>query len=45
MTRDGEAIWLRLSVPPGRRKVTRCTADGRASAKGAFVRVTRGKHT
>ncbi len=41
MTRGGQAIWLSLPVPAGRRKVTRCDDQGRASAAGHHFRVRR----
>ncbi len=37
MTKDGQPIWFPLTMPPGRRKITRC--DSKASAKGKYFRV------
>ena len=41
MTRGGKPIWLKLSVPPGLRKITRCDENGRQSSAGGFFRVSR----
>ena len=39
MKRDREPVWMPLPKPPGLRKVTRCTKDGRVSASGGFLRI------
>ena len=39
MTRDSEPVWMKLPRPPDLRKVTRCWADGRASAEGDHLRI------
>ena len=30
---DNNPLWLEMRMPPNRRKVTRCDADGRPQAK------------
>ena len=39
MKRDGEPVWMPLPKPPGLRKVTRSTEDGRPSASGDFLSI------
>ena len=39
MTRDDKPVWMKLPRPPDLRKVTRCWADGRASAEGDHLRI------
>ena len=39
MTSSGKPRWMKLPRPEYLRKVTRCTADGRASATGRFLRI------
>ena len=39
MTSGGKPRWMKLPRPEDIRKVTRCTADGRASAAGRFLRI------
>ena len=39
MTRDGAPLWTELPRPPGLREVTRCTASGKVSASGLFLRI------
>ena len=41
MTRDGNPIWMDLSVPPGRRRITRCDSNSKRSSTGGFFRVSR----
>ncbi len=40
MTRGGKPIWLKLSVPPGRRRIFRCDNNGRQSSTGGFFRLS-----
>ena len=39
MTPNGEPVWMELRQPEGLRKVTRCDAEGTASASGTRLRV------
>ena len=43
MTRGGEPIWFKLSVPPGLRRVTRCDSNGMQSSTGRFSRDSRAR--
>ena len=35
----GEPVWMELRWPPGLKKPTRCTAHGKTSRRGRFVRI------
>ena len=39
MTRGEKPIWLRLCIPPGRRRIVRCDRNGRRSVGGGFFRM------
>ncbi len=39
MTRRGAPLWMELPRPPGLQKVTRCTADGKRSKSGLFLKL------
>ena len=41
MTRGGKPIWIKLSVPRGRRRITRCDKNGKQSSTGGFFRASR----
>ena len=43
MTHGGEPLWIKLDVPAGRRKVTRCDEMGKSRASGNFFKVVGGK--
>lgn len=40
---EGEPIWLCLTVPEGRRKVTRCDDEGKSSAERGYFRIFKSK--
>lgn len=45
MTQNGEPIWISLTVPDDRRKVTRCDDEGNSDAEGKFFRITKSRST